>query len=419
MKLDKPANLNYAATIIEIGPTINLPGLDNLIGVPALGHQALTQKGIQKGDLRVAFTAETQLSERYAAFNNLHRESELNLDSSVTGYLEKNRRIRAMKLRGHISNALLMPLQSLSYTGFDVSQLKPGDTFDTLNGHEICRKYEIQTPRGSTPQRSKVEKAFKRVDKTVFPEHLDTDSYWRSKHLLRDGRVVVVTQKLHGTSWRGGNVPVLRQLSWRERVAKKFGVKVAEHEHDVVFGSRKVIKDVNNPNQNHFYESDIWTTYGERVTDLIPEGYMIYGELIGWTPDGAPIQKNYTYHMTEGEAELYVYRVATVNRHGVLADLPWDGVKEFCSQRGLRWVPELARVSVQGVEVLLDSVLDSRLADHGDWVEPPLVVSSHKTVDEGVCLRQDGVVPTILKAKFPLFLEHETKLLDAGELAAS
>jgi hypothetical protein len=48
-------------------------------------------------------------------------------------------------------------------------------------------------------------------------------------------------------------------------------------------------------------------------------------------------------------------------------------------------------------------------------VEQPLQLSSPKTVDEGVCLRQEGVVPLILKAKSGVFLAHETKLLDKGE----
>ena len=75
----------------------------------------------------------------------------------------------------------------------------------------------------------------------------------------------------------------------------------------------------------------------------IPEGYIVYGELVGWTPDGTALQKNYTYHLPVGQAELYVYRVAHINSQGVLSDLSWDGVKAFCQARGLKWTPELAR----------------------------------------------------------------------------
>lgn len=421
MKLDAPQNVNYAATVVAINTIIELEGLDNLIGVPVLGHQALTQKGKSNGDLAIAFTAETQLSEDFCHHNSLYRDSYENADPTEKGYLEKNRRIRAIRLRGHTSNALLMPLSSVAYTGINPSELKVGDTFDTLNGHAICQKYVIPVKSTYGPKATKVERAFRRVEDKLFPEHLETDQYWRNKHLLQPGREVVITQKLHGTSWRGGHVPVARQLKWYEKLLKKCGVTIPDYEYDVVFGSRKVIKDPNNPNQNHYYKDDIWTDYGKKVGELIPEGYIVYGELIGWTPDKAPLQKGYTYHLPEGSAELFVYRVSHINAQGILSDLSWDGVKDFCKARGLKWTPELARytINVDDIDDFLDVALDSRFADEEfspPWTEEPLPLSDKKTVDEGFCIRQEGLVPVILKAKSPKFLEHETKLLDKGEV---
>lgn len=443
MKLNPPKNNNYAAVIVKVNTLVDLEGLDNLVGAPILGHQALTQRtGTQVGDLKVVFTAETQLSHDFCAINNLYRDETLNKDPAEKGYLEKNRRVRALKLRGHVSNALLMPLQSLSYTGVNLSDLNEGDTFDHLNGHDICCKYEIPVRRSGSHAKPKIEKAFKRVDRKLFPEHLETDAYWRNKKDLKPGREVVITQKVHGTSLRVGRVPCAREKGFVERLFNRF-FKTLDFEYDVVFGSRKVIKDVNNPNQQHFYDNDIWTEYGKTIADVIPEGFIVYGELIGWTKnsDGEdiPIQKNYTYHCRPGECELYVYRVAVVNAQGTLADLSWDGVKEFCTERGLNWCPELIRVPIDRPEDLeadevdeespfdtldevLDDLMDTRFAefpkDHWDywgwWNEQPLPLSDKKTVDEGVCLRQEGVVPVILKCKSPVFLEHETKLLDKG-----
>lgn len=444
MKFEPPKNRNYAAQVVRIPATVKLEGLDNLVGVPVLGHQALTTNDARVGDLRVAFTAETQLSHDFARFNNLYREAELNDDPAEKGYLEKNRRIRALKLRSHRSDALLMPLESLRFAGIDPADLREGDAFDTLNGIEICRKYEIPVKHNPRSTASKVVKAFRRVDTKVFPEHLETDAYWRSKHLLKAGREVVVTQKLHGTSIRVGRVPCLRQKNWIERLINRW-FPTTDYTYDAVFGSRKVIKDVNNPNQDHYYDSDIWTEYGQRIADLIPEGYIVYGELIGWAPPSAvsdkgvplgppsPIQANYTYDLPSGEAALYVYRVATVNAQGTLSDLSWDGVKEFCVERGLKWTPELARFSFDEnvfadvdafSEWLTESLMDKRYRDIYDernlsltapTVEAPVQLSNPKTVDEGVCLRQEGQVPVILKAKSPKFLEHETKILDSGE----
>ncbi len=443
MKFTAPKNINYAATVVRVPTLVELEGLDNLVGVPVLGHQALTQKdGTAVGELKIAFTAETQLSPAYAGANNLFREAELNANPEEKGYLEKNGRIRAIKLRGHRSDALLMPLNSLvpalglAEWEFELlyNDLKEGDTFDTLNGVEICRKYELPVKHNPRSTASKVVKAFKRVDSKLFPEHLDTDAFWRCKHLLKPGHEIVMTQKLHGTSIRVGRVPCLRQKSWFERLLNRW-LSTTDYTHDAVFGSRKVIKDVNNPNQNHYYDSDIWTQYGKKIADLIPEGYIVYGELVGFTPDSAAIQKNYTYDLPVGEAELYVYRVAVINAQGTMSDLSWDGVKEFCLARGLKWTPEMARFSFgtdessfrnrEEMASFIEQLLDVRYREHYEQniagqgylnVEPPLPLSHPLTVDEGVCLRQEGQVPLILKAKSPIFLQHETKLLDKGEV---
>lgn len=415
--IQPPANNNYAAIIVKVPATVDLKGLDNLVGVPILGHQALTQRdGVSIGDLKVAVTAETQLSETYAAWNNLYRESELNKDNTESGYLEKNRRIRAIKLRGHRSDALLMPLESLAFTGINPATLREGDTFDAINGHEICRKYELPIKGNPNSPANKVAAAFKRVTTKQFPEHISTDNYWRNKHLLDDAREAVVTQKLHGTSIRVGRVPCLREKGRVEKFLNRW-FPTADHVYDAVFGSRKVIKDVNNPRQNHHYGEDIWTAYGKGIQDIIPDGYIVYGELIGWTPDGGPIQKGYTYDQPKGMAELYVYRVAFVNAQGTLADLSWDGVKEFCTARGLKWAPELMRTDTLNLVHDVDALMDKRYADDPEtFIETPVRLSDKKTVDEGVCIRQEGIVPTILKAKAPAFLLHETKLLDAEEL---
>ena len=61
MKLDAPKNNNYAATVVRIHTIVELVGLDNLVGVPVLGYQALTTRGIEAGELVLVFTAETQL----------------------------------------------------------------------------------------------------------------------------------------------------------------------------------------------------------------------------------------------------------------------------------------------------------------------------------------------------------------------
>lgn len=413
MKLNKPENEAYAATVVTIKSITPLEGSDNIVGTPIFGFQAIVGKDTNVGDVGIVFPSETQLSSEFCYENNLHEHGNLNKDEGAKGYLSDKRRVRAIRLRGNRSDCLFLPLSSLQYIkGIDISQFADGDVFDTIGDHQICNKYVIQR----TKREQRVEKnkeKFIRVEKKFLPEHYDSDQWYKYHQSIADQTTVIVTQKLHGTSIRVGNTIVARKLTLRDRLAKLAGVQVKDHELDYVFGSRKVIKDINNPNQNHFYTTDIWTDEGKKLEGLIPENFLIYGELIGWTPSGTPIQRNYTYCVPHQICDLYVYRVAFVNGQGLVVDLSWDQVVEFCKDRGLHPVPELWRGAKKDLpdELLQQWFIDKRFRDEGYPQAVPLDPES--PVDEGVCVRVDGLAPYILKAKGPLFREHETKMLDA------
>ncbi len=418
MKLEIKDNANYTATVVKVRNLVELEGLDNLVAAPLLGAQALTTKDVQVGDLYLLFTAETQLSQEYAQYNNLHRHPELNSSPEAKGYLEDNRRVKAIKLRGHRSDALLMPLGSLFYLGYDkqdLSQFQEGDSFDTIDGHAICNKYQLRVTgvagSGQTKQRNS------RVEEKLFPRHFDTVNYFKVQAPFKYDDIVTVTEKLHGTSVRAGYVPVARKLSWLERMAKRFGVKVQETEYDFVVGSRNVIKDVNNTEyRQDFYGSDVHSVVAKQhLEGLLPKDAIVYGEIIGYVPGTSkPIQANYTYGHDTGVATLHIYRIVSVNADGQTVDWSWDAIKEFCRNNGLNYVPELAvwPGAVVTPEFVQAEYLDQQL----DLMFPEaLSLHNPKLVSEGVVLRSEGNPPNVLKAKSPMFLQHETMLLDKGE----
>lgn len=428
MKLEPPKNQNYCATVVRVKNIVPLEGCDNLVGLPLFGLQAIVGKDTQIGDLGIVLPTECQLSEEFCKANNLFRHANLNADPDKAGYLEDNRRVRAIKLRGHRSDALFMPLSSINYLfalqpyvqgsqlADSVGFLKEGDTFDTLGGREICCKYVI-TITTRTHGLNARRTTQSRTDARFFPEQFDVAQFFRVEERLDPAAWCVVTQKLHGTSLRVGNVPVARKLTLLERIARKLGVRVQTTEYDYVYGSHHVVKDANNPEQRHFYDydDDIWTREGRKLDGVLPEGYIVYGELIGWTANGAPIQKHYTYNCAPSTCRLYVYRVTFVNPQGVAVDLSWDAVKEFCLSAGLTHVPELWRGQLRDFDPTL--WLDhAGYADLRQFIAVPEAVplAEDSPCEEGVCIRIEGLTPQILKAKSPLFLQHETKMLDAG-----
>jgi hypothetical protein len=399
-------NANYAATVVRVDELHALEKLDKLKGLRALGYQALVSSTAEPGSLLVVFVAGSALSLDYATKNNLHRHQNLNADPAKTGYLEDNRRVKAITLRGNRSDALAMPIESLEPLLGYVPDIAHGVQFDTIDGIKICEKFTTRRESSAMSGKGAVKKSL--VSEEQFPEHYDTDQFARNRHEYSPSDHVVVSQKLHGTSVRFGSVHVARKLSWVERLAKRFGARVAESEPSFVVGSRRVTKSVNGETKpgEHFYADDLWTASVAHLKEAIPPGFIVYGELIGWTGE-KPIQKNYTYDLPFGKNELYVYRVTSINEHGDQFDLSWRDMDRFCAARGMKMVPVLWRGTFAEFEAVEPMFLDARFADKYSGALP---LSNAKTVDEGICIwSQNGVVT---KHKSPIFLGHESKMLD-------
>ncbi|GAA2577757.1 hypothetical protein GCM10009862_16350 [Microbacterium binotii] len=421
---------NYAAQVIRVPAPFPLPNADRLVGVGVFGYTVVTQRDgtLREGDLAVFFPAECQISDALAWAANLYRHAERNIDPSQTGYLEDNRRVRALKLRGTVSNGLILPVSVVADAfGVPESDFVEGTAFDAINGEEVSRKYRVKEPAVQVSREAaNVKKAFKRVTDKQFPVHIETDQYLRNEHLIAADDILIVTQKLHGTSFRAGRVPVRRKLTWIERLAKRLGVKVAETELDVVFGSRQVIKDVHNPNQAHFYGVDLWSEFGLSIEDRIPANVIVYGELVGWTSEGAPIQPGHTYGLPQGLSELYLYRVSVITDAGDLYDLSWDQVRTFANEHGFSHVAELWRGHKR--DFVLENFVendfhaDFRMAASAgilSYRDVPVPLSTDGTgADEGIAIRVDrgGRVPLLFKHKNPSHFLFETAQLDAGEV---
>jgi hypothetical protein len=411
MKLREPVNAEYSATIIVVKTVVPLKGRDRIVGMPMMGTQSIVGLDTQPGDIGILFPAGTQLSQGYCRENNLMRTSALNRDETKRGYLEDSRRVKAVKLGVHRSDALFMPLESLAEFGIKLGDLSEGDTFDHIGDQEVCRKYVVRHQKGSGGNgRIKLEPSKKRAEKKYIPEHFSTTNYFRVEGMVDGSKRAVITQKLHGTSVRVANMLVERKLSLFERLRKKFKLPVLEMEYAVVCGSRRVIKDVNNPNQIHYYGVDLWSEWGGFIGATIPKGFVVYGEIIGWKDVDSPLFKDYTYNVPPGQRRLYIYRIAQVNEDGVSADLSWDAVKEFCNINELHHVPELEHVDMH--EFNANNWIDLAVRGFSDISQDAVPLSEGGAGDEGVCIRIEGIVPQIYKIKSPAFVMHESKAMD-------
>jgi len=392
---------NYFGTVIKVEKTIALENCDNVVGLPIFGYQAIVSKETQIGDILVVFPPECRLDDEFLKNNNMYCKAEMNADPTKKGYIESNGRVRAIKFRNQTSNALAVPLSYLDYTG---AKLEVGDEFTELNGKKICTKFELPK-RDVKNKQGWTTKKYERVDVKFFPEHIDTEQYLRRQEFFKDSDRVIVTQKLHGTSGRFGNVRVTNKPTWKDKVANYFGY--SKEEYDYIAGSRKVIKDTKSDKEfEHFYSDDIWNQALERIKTSIPKDTMIFAEIIGWIGD-APVQKGYTYNLSKGEYEIYVYRIAHINRDGIMVDYSWDQIKEFCRQNAIAYCPELFDGLHKDFEY--ERFVDAK---YQDSFAGAVSLSKESPCDEGICIRREWIVPYMTKLKSPLFYEFETKSLD-------
>lgn len=411
MKLTNP---NYCATIVRVKKTTPLEGCDNLVWINIFWYNIIAQKDIDLDGLHILFTAESQLHHDFLHHNNLYSSSDLNKDVRIKGYIGKNRRVRAIKLRGHSSNAMLMPLKSLIKMSSKASKLKEGDTFNEFEGYELCRKYELVKDLNIAKNKIKGQtKKYTRIDGKNFPEHFSTEQYLRNEHKLADDDEVIVTQKLHGTSVRLWNVEVKIKPTLLDRVLRR-----ERTEYDYLAGSRRVIKDLkSNTKFQHYYETnpwqaDIYNRALETVKSTIPKDVMYYAEIIGFNGPNSPIQKGYTYNLPDGQFAIYIYRITSINSDGRQFDWGWDAMREFAKVNDLLLVPEIDRMPKS--KLIVDMLMNINYSEALTGNVDEMVSLPKGAVDEGVCIRREGLSPYVTKAKCSKFFEFETKLLDEG-----
>ena len=341
MKLSiKENSTNYVCTVVEIKDLFPIEGADKIQRCVVNGNDVVVSKDVKLGDKMLYFVSGTKLNEDYCKYNNLLDKAESNNDTTKKGFISyKQFRVKAIRLRGIVSDGMLMPLESLGFDGnaWD-SDLKAGNEFTDINGISICEKYFVpcrnSNPGGKAPAK---QPKISRLVENQFFLHNDTDNLRKNIHKLDANDIIGIHYKKHGTSAVFGNVLVKKNLKWFEKLAKKLGVNIVDTHYDVVYSSRKVVKnEYLNPNQDGgYYGEDIWGVVAKEISHLIPKNWTLYGEILGYTPSGAFIQDGFDYGCQKGEHKFYVYKISVVNPDGQVIYLTDKQIQEWCEKVGL------------------------------------------------------------------------------------
>jgi hypothetical protein len=337
----KENSKNYVCTVVQIQSIFDIDGADKIKRTVVLGNNVVVSNDVKVGDKMLYFISGTKLDKEYCVKNNLLDKAEMNYDNTKKGFIShKQFRVKAIKLRGIVSDGMLMPMESLKpfLEEGSINSLKVGDEFTDINGNTLCEKYFVpvrnSNPGGKAPD--KQPKISRLVD-NQFYLHGDTDNLRKNIHKLNMNDTIGIHYKKHGTSIVIGNVLVKRPLKLYEKVLQKFGVDLNDKMYDIVYSSRKVVKnEYLNPNVGQgYYGEDIWGVVAKEVGHLIPKGWTLYGEIIGFTPSGSYIQKDFDYGCSIGEHKFYVYKISVTNTDGKVIYLTDKQIEEWCEKVGL------------------------------------------------------------------------------------
>lgn len=436
----------YKATILKIKNVRTHPNADRVLLATCHGNQVVVGIDTKEGDLGVYFPTDGQLSHEVCHYNNLYREASLNFDTDgKTGMFDANRRVRTQKFRGEVSDGFWIPINVFDFIEKKLNKrllpLEEGLDLDEIIGVPICQKYVNKNTLKAAGQ-TQGKKTRSAKTSVMFKEHFDTEHFGKYLHEFQKESLIVITEKLHGTSGRVGYVLMERALTWKDKLAKFFGVKVKEDEWGYLNGTRRVVLEETSGSQYH--DPTIREIAFSKFKDNLRKGETVYFEIVGFETSGVPIMPRvetkklndksftekysevmtYTYGCPEKTCEIYVYRITITNEDGQSVDLCWNDVKSRSNEIGVNHVPELGTTS-------MDKLWDfNRTGDERDVQQdlfnlvdhlaqgPSVLDGSH--IKEGVCVRIDqfGLKPKVFKHKSFNFKVLEGIAKDSGVVDA-
>lgn len=394
----------YCAYITTIHNLRKHSNADRLSCVEVFNQNVIVDLSYYVGQKVVFFPTDGKLSEEFANDNNLVRKKDEN-GNNIGGYLDPNKRhITALKLRGERSEGLILPIEVLNkYT--DISKLKDGDQITVLNGHEICSKYipkskhrSMQVNDSNGKHKNKHQKT--KVTYPFFDEHLDTSQLDYNLNAFKEGDIIYLTRKLHGTSQRTSNAIEITKKKRHLLLKKVFKLKDKEYKtFKLVSGTRRTtLKQFNG---GYYGNDEFRKKHHDFFNEKLPKGMEVFYEVVGWVNESTPImgrcsnklvkdkefEKMYgketvfTYGCEPGESDMYVYRITMTNEDGVVIELPTEEVKTWCERFGCKYVPILDKFLFTTIEDLNERV--------NKWLDIPDEIDS-RHVAEGVVVRIDN-----------------------------
>jgi hypothetical protein len=480
LKISEKANPNYLAKVVKLKNLRKHSNADRLQVTTIDGNNVITGLDAKEDDLYVYFPLECSINKDFLAFTNSFQESALNADTETKGFFNSKGRVRAINLRKEKSSGYIVPTKSIETwlvsrsNDFAITEELADTEFDTICGELICEKYInrealLKLARAKAPKGQKKLARESKLIEGQFAFHVDTMHLAKYAYNINPDDVIHISKKLHGTSAIAGKVLCNRRLTTKDKIAKALGAKVQESEYQLIWSSRKVVKngnyyltwyetfgrnalywvknpghfanDVleaikkpkaayknikdwvkfiqNAPSPNHFYDYDLWRDIALSLEDYLVDGLTFYCEAVGYTKDGGWIQKEYDYGCKPGEFATYIYRITFTSPSGKVFEFSTQQVKDYCQKFGLNAVPELYWGKAKD---LFDISTDQHWHENfvqkmsDTYLELDCDMCVNDVPDEGIVLRKEVIDIEPYKFKSFAFKMRETAEADKGEI---
>lgn len=425
----------YKARIVSINSLTPIPGKDficaaKLNEIPDL--EVIVSKDYSLTERYVFFHTDIQLSEEFAAKNDLIARKDES-GKRAGGYFDDNRRVKCQKFAGIRSEGFLCKFSAFAYMGEsalkELDKKELGEEFDSLNRLRICKKYYFRRPNVRLTKYGKIKNYIREHDRLYvvlpvinkieefyydirnriedfkstldiysynsnFQRHPDTEQLRENIRRIPIGSLIIITEKLHGTSARTSFLPDIslkaRVLSWLGRDIK----------HKFYVGTRNVVLKDNQTDP--YYDGEIFRWKIANKFYKMDRGEDFSYEIIGYNSQGPLMTTHsldkikrdyksikkfpnpivYSYGLMEGECEERVYKYSKMV-DGKMVVQSWEETKKRCIELGLKLVPELDKF-------VYDGDVEKFLARANRWLANDDLKSSFldtKTLTEGICIR--------------------------------
>lgn len=381
------------------------PNADRLEVVQLDNYTIVTGKGnFLDGDLGVYFPPDT-IVPTSEPFRFLWESKGYvpPLGEDTLGIPEKYRRVKAKRIRGVISEGLLLPVRELQDV-FNLKMLNVGDDASEIIGTSHYNPPEIGGACENAPTKRTKKRGYPRSlrgwvsfllsllpgrRKTNVAEETDAqipdydmDAWQKYGGLLEPNELVWITEKIHGANARyvfmNGRMYAGSHHQWK---------KFATH--------------------NEFWMGLAQNPWIENFCNTYPE-HVVYGELV-------PTQvkkQNFAYGQSPRKFRVFVFDIYNLKEHRYLTylelqNLTWSETHlegDVFQDRGILdevyWVPTVS-MNPYRPEVMRTLASGPSLVPHAGHIREGIVI---KTMDERADPRLGRV---ILKLKSPEFLEKE------------